>query len=327
MAPTLNPIPTRRTQKRVRFNLPNSLQTSNASAFSSSILPSSATQRLITKASVYHQIEYRSYQHDIKIYHSDTSTIPSIRRFKYLLRSEAHGPYGFTDMRSGEDTLRGLFIPDGDEVPRGKIEVGYLPNIFPAGGFGRGRTKDISGSALGFRDGGQIAWLCFKGPIEDTLLATWCWDPGAQSVVIVQPGMPQAGRTLSKIFDHVATMPKGITQRRVKGANEEHKKWHDSLWRAPQGTAKQTNLRVTYKGLGRDIKAAHGEMKRNRIRLEERQKWSLGESVFDRDMDIDTGDAEWICKRTNEEPRPSRLQTVAEWTESRQTTSGVNIRD
>jgi hypothetical protein len=42
----------------------------------------------------------------------------------------------------------------------------------------------------------------------------------------------------------VALVDKGLKERRVKGANAEHKQWHDSLWDAKRQPVK---LRLTWK--------------------------------------------------------------------------------
>lgn len=177
------------------------------------------------------QVEYRSYQHDIKIYHFRTYiTLDEIRTFLTRERHDSKKPqhlkHGYVDALIGPDTLaNNHFVPEGDDIPADCIEVAYLHGIFPYA-----MRRIPPGSALGFRAGNNIIeWACFDRPIEDTILNSWVWDPSASQVDLVTTTSPNDPR---RLFDFVASMPKGLRERRVKGANDEHKQWHESLWAA-----------------------------------------------------------------------------------------------
>lgn len=114
-------------------------------------------------------------------------------------------------------------MPEGDEIPRGCIEVAYLTGVF-----------HNAGSALGFRMGDDVVrWSCFDRPITEAIL----------DKSFVEPDL--SGN--NKLFDHVGTVSKGICVRRVKGSYPEHKGWHESLWKA---MARPVKLRLTWRNSG-----------------------------------------------------------------------------
>jgi hypothetical protein len=97
------------------------------------------------------------------------------------------------------------------------LRVRLLLGVFP--------RRGIPGSALGFRSGASvIEWLVFTQPV-DTILSD-------------NPRM---------LFDLVAFKPNELKERRVKGSNAEHKKWHDSLWNAK---LRPVTLKMTWKNCG-----------------------------------------------------------------------------
>ncbi|KAH8723355.1 hypothetical protein GQ44DRAFT_620489 [Phaeosphaeriaceae sp. PMI808] len=175
------------------------------------------------------QIQYRSYQQEIKIYHFRVDSL-SVNRFRSLLRKDKHG---YVDVLVSPDLLN-FDVPDGDEIPSDRIEVGYLPRILAMT-----QGSVTNGSALGFRTGNNvIQWFCFDRPVEDIILNAWVsenkeTDPGA--------------REENKLFEFVASMPKGIATRTIKGSNEEHKRWHQCLWVAELARPRPLQLTLTWK--------------------------------------------------------------------------------
>jgi hypothetical protein len=192
------------------------------------------------------QIQYRSYQLDIQIYHFRADYIP-VPAFRNLLARQRDG---YVDTLIGTDTLSpDQFVPTGDELPVGCIEAAYLPGVFP--------RHNNPGSALGFRIGGNvIQWLCFERPIQTSLLESCVWDTKMCDVRFD----PKSG---CRLFDIVARIDKGLKVRRVKGANREHKLWHDSLWGA---RARLVRVRLTWRNYGEEKREW-----RDRIRAEARR--------------------------------------------------------
>lgn len=190
------------------------------------------------------QIQYRSYQHQIQIYHFRKKLV-SLRTFRSWLERDLHG---YIDTLIGTDTLfLTQFVPKGDEVPENCIEVAYLPSVFPR------RRSEASGCALGFRTGGKhIQWMCFDRSIDD-ILNSWVYEKRTKQLYIEEDVDPDNER---KLFNLVAYMPKGLAERRVKGANEEHKKWHNSLWGAK---LRRLKLTLTWRKFAVELKAYHEE--------------------------------------------------------------------
>jgi hypothetical protein len=209
------------------------------------------------------QIQYRSYQVDIQIYHFRADYI-SVHNFRKLLSRQRDG---YIDTLIGTDTLASeQFVPNGDELPVGCIEVAYLPGVFP-----KQNTHSTSGSALGFRVGNNtIQWFCFDRPIQDSLLNTWAWDTNVHDVRVMQTS---AQKSECKLFDIVARIDKGLKQRRVKGANKEHKQWHDSLWHA---RLRPVRVRLTWKSYATEARES-----RERTRAEAQRRMMVQEDERD----------------------------------------------
>lgn len=172
------------------------------------------------------QIQYRSFKHDITLHHFQAWYLP-VRNFCLTLNRQEHG---YVDTLLSYDPIIRLqqSVPDGDEIPKGCMEVAYLYNVFRNGG-----------SALGFRIGNNVVeWVCFDCPIDDLILKKVKIDNP-------HPDGPQL------LFHHVANLPKGTMQRLVKGANLEHKGWYDSLWNAYHRPVK---FELTWKNFGNDLK-------------------------------------------------------------------------
>jgi hypothetical protein len=154
------------------------------------------------------QLQYRSYRHDIAIYHFQAYYI-SVHNFRSILRRKEHGYVG---VLLGVDHP-GYYkaIVDGDEMAEGCLEVGYLVNVFQNGG-----------SALGFCMGNNVVeWLCFDRDIKASILDRT--DVGTS--------------TLQMLFDYTGSVAKGLTKHRVKGADLEHKGWYESLLKAERSPA------------------------------------------------------------------------------------------
>ncbi|KAF2249928.1 hypothetical protein BU26DRAFT_563820 [Trematosphaeria pertusa] len=197
------------------------------------------------------QLQYRSYQYTIIIYHYNNYAQP-LEDFK---RSLSRDRNGYISNLFSKDTLTGFPVAEGDEVPENSVEVAYLPNVF-----------QHRGSALGFRSFSKdrIEWLCFKCPVEQ-LINNW---------TIVYPG-----GVLRKPFDKVATLERGETGRKgtVKG-HPEHRAWYEALAEAWEPVVP---LRLTWNNKSRDIQE---EIKRRE--KEEGYVFELEEKE-DKDVDLE----------------------------------------
>jgi hypothetical protein len=222
------------------------------------------------------QIQYRSYQATIQIYHY-RATYLSLPTFRALLNRQKDG---YIDTLVSTDTLRTeQVIPVGDELPAGCIEVAYLPRVFPK------TTSTTSGCALGFSLGNNvIEWLCFDRPIEPTILSCWVFDETTRAVHVEQSS--KVGAEV-KLFDLVGFLGKGIDRRRVRGGNAEHKLWHDGLWAARR---RSVRLRLTW----RNFKVEWREW-REKERLREASK-VLEESDEAKEVKEDSGNVYAQCR-------------------------------
>lgn len=147
------------------------------------------------------QIQYRSYQSEVYIYHFNTYhvTVDQLRR--HLTRKQ----HGYVASLYGPDEMTGIHHAEGDVIPNGCIEVAYLPKAF-----------SHSGSALGFRYwvGKEVEWMCFDGPVLEGVLAEkW----------------PRSTGCAKSPFDLVAYLEKGQKKGSVRGGNGEHRCWNESL--------------------------------------------------------------------------------------------------
>ena len=185
------------------------------------------------------QIQYRSYMAVIEIYHFQAYHI-SVHDFRSFLNREDHG---YVDTLLSDDPMSSIPAPGDDEMSAGCIEVGYLPSVFQHGG-----------SALGFRVGDNLVeWMCFDQPIN--------------GLVLNRVDIRDLGGSNGKLmlFDLVATLPKGITERRVKGSNAEHKAWHDSLLRAGH---RRVKLGLTWKNYGTELQRQHALQRQEYMKME-----------------------------------------------------------
>ncbi|KAF3007939.1 hypothetical protein E8E13_011257 [Curvularia kusanoi] len=189
-------------------------------------------------------LQYRSYQRDVFIYHirTDLLPLPMVRR---ALQTQKE----YRDKLTGFDPIRSILVVEGDEVPPGSIEAAYMPGVGLRG----------QGSALGIRsdqESGKVEWLIFNRAIhEDFLNQIVCTDGHWSLLPNVDSG------DSSKVFDLVGYAEKGLATRTVRGANREHRGWHDSLCNAKEGKAR---LILTWKGYLRDLKADQEWRRRSR---------------------------------------------------------------
>lgn len=190
-------------------------------------------------------IQYRSYQRDIFIYHMRTHLLPlaDVRR---ALQSQA----AYCDKITSYDPLRYFDVIEGDEVPAECIEAAYMPSILHG-----------HGSALALRVGTELSsdaveWYVFSGPIDEVFLSQIvCADGNWSLQTGVEPDDPW------KVFDLVGYAEKGLKTRTVRGANREHKGWHDALCAS---TAVKKKVKLTWKKFGNESKADQGHKVRER---------------------------------------------------------------
>lgn len=172
------------------------------------------------------QLQFRSYLQDIIIFHFQAYYI-SLLAFRSMLNRRDHG---YVATLVSFDPMEGKFVPEGDEVPNGCIEVAYMPNVFHQGG-----------SALGFRLGDNtVEWLCFDRNIDGLILKKLDVDDGSENKLM--------------LFEHVANLPKGISQRRVTGSHPEFKDWYQSLAEARHRPVKPY---LTWRNFGTELQKHH----------------------------------------------------------------------
>ena len=114
-----------------------------------------------------------------------------------------------------------------------------------------------------------MEWFVFSGPIHDTFLSqiictnnNWSLQPDTHS------DDPR------KVFDLVGYAEKGLKTRTVKGANREHKGWHDSLCAAEEG---KKSLNLTWRGFGNELRA-EDERRRKKEMVEMREEQGQDEN-------------------------------------------------
>lgn len=181
-------------------------------------------------------IQYRSYQRDISIYHLHTDLLPL-----HMVRKALQSQPKYRDRLISYDPLRYSEVIEGDEIPSRCIEAAYMPNILRR-----------NGSALALRAGGDleseaVEWYVFSGPIDDFLSQIVCVDGKWSLQPNKSPGGPQ------KVFDLVGYAEKGLKTRTVRGANREHKGWHDAL--CASQPVKKKKVKLTWKKYGNELKA------------------------------------------------------------------------
>ncbi|KAF9697594.1 hypothetical protein EKO04_004080 [Ascochyta lentis] len=190
-------------------------------------------------------IQYRSYQRDISVYHLHTHVL-SFRLICTALQSQKE----YLDKLTGFDPLHNLEVVEGDEISPGCIEAAYLPNVFHG-----------HGSALAIRtkqEPGRVEWFIFSGPVDDTVLSQLVFTNGSWAL--------QQNISLEdtrKIFDIVGYVEKGLATRTVKGANREHKGWHDSLCAAEE---RKKTLKLTWRGFGANLSAEHDKRRLKKMK-------------------------------------------------------------
>ncbi|KAF2475395.1 uncharacterized protein BDR25DRAFT_301085 [Lindgomyces ingoldianus] len=161
-------------------------------------------------------IQYRAFRnHPIHLYHFNTVLLS----FRDLKNSFTSHELGWQHSLTGLDPGRDWRIPDGDEIPFGCIEVGYLSNVFRATEKApKSKAARLRGCAIGFRlqeargEGcvigcpiAGIEWFCFRRPMKEMLEQ--------------MTGM--GGR---KVFNLVAHIEKGSMD-----WSNEHREWYESM--------------------------------------------------------------------------------------------------
>ncbi|KAF3042803.1 hypothetical protein E8E11_007013 [Didymella keratinophila] len=209
-------------------------------------------------------IQYRSYQRDIFIYHVHTHLLPfaDIRR---ALQSQA----AYRDKVTSYDPLRYFDVIDGDEVPTGCIEGAYMPSILHG-----------HGSALALRVGTELSsdaveWYVFSESVDESFLSQIvCTNDNWSLQAVVKPDDPR------KVFDLVGYAEKGLKTRTVRGANREHKGWHDALCASMPVKKK---VKLTWKKFGNELKAGQKRKVREQTTGLEEQEQNEDEGVATRE--------------------------------------------
>lgn len=208
-------------------------------------------------------IQYRSYQRDVSIYHLRTHLL-SLRHVYAALQSQDE----FVEKLTSFDPLHNAETTEGDEILHGCIEAAYLPSILHG-----------HGSALALRtqqSPGRVEWFIFSGPMDQSCLDQLVASKGNWSLASdVAPGHTH------KVFDLVGFCEKGLTTRRVRGANREHKGWHDSLCRAEE---RKIALKLTWKGFGTTLRREHERRRVDEIR---RYKLEAGEELLEEETPME----------------------------------------
>ncbi|KAF3041338.1 hypothetical protein E8E12_007301 [Didymella heteroderae] len=181
-------------------------------------------------------IQYRSYQRDIFIYHVRTHLVPLS-----AVRRALQGQERYRDRLTSYDPIRYFDVIKGDEVPSGCIEAAYMPSVLH--GYGSALALRV-GSDLG---SDAVDWYVFNGPIDESFLSRIVCADGDW---IMRSGVESDDPL--KVFDLVGYAEKGLKTRTVRGANREHKGWHDALC-ASQPVKKKVKL--TWKNFGHELKA------------------------------------------------------------------------
>ncbi|CAO2650183.1 Nn.00g014750.m01.CDS01 [Neocucurbitaria sp. VM-36] len=216
------------------------------------------------------QIQFRSYIHDIGIYHFQAYFV-SLYNFRFVLNRKDHG---YVDTLLSYDPLHDQPVPAGDEIPVGCIEVVYMPNVFQHGG-----------SALGFRVGANVVeWMCFDRDVDEPILKTLETDRQD----------PKGGKLM--LFDHVADLLRGVQERRIRGTNLEHRTWHESLRVAGH---RRVMVNLTWKTFGTGLQRQHALQRMAHKELEHAMS-DLNVS----DQGSDDGDMMEIHDEDEEEEEP-----------------------
>jgi hypothetical protein len=187
-------------------------------------------------------IQYRSYQRELHTYHLRLHLIP-LPMVYGALRSQEE----YLDKLTSFDPILNFPVVEGDEIPPNCIEAVYMPNVLRN-----------NGSALALRSNtnpGRVEWFVFNGAIHEKFLAQILCIHGHWSL---QPDLDADDPR--KVFDLVGYIQKGLTTRTVKGANPEHKGWHDSLCNAEEV---ELSLILTWKNYGIELKAEQERLRQS----------------------------------------------------------------
>ncbi|KAF1931210.1 uncharacterized protein M421DRAFT_2727 [Didymella exigua CBS 183.55] len=210
-------------------------------------------------------IQYRSYQRDIHIYHLRTHLLPLP-----VVRKALQSQEGYRDRLTSYDPLRYFDVIEGDEVPPGCIEAAYMPNII------RGYGSALALRAAGDLDSEAVEWYVFSGPIDGSFLSQFVCADGKWGLQL-----ENSSDDPRKVFDLVGYVEKGLKTRTVRGANREHKGWHDTLCASKPVKKK---VKLTWKRFGKELRADHERKSREAtVGREEQEQDEGGQNVPMRD--------------------------------------------
>jgi hypothetical protein len=175
------------------------------------------------------QIRYHQFTHNVSIYHFQASFI-SISTFRSLLKRQEHG---YVSTLFSPDPLANKPVMDGDEMPVECMEVGYLRDVFVAGG-----------SALGFRVGNNtVEWMCFDRDIKASIL----------DKIDVQTSV------YPMLFEHVGDTERPAAGKGRKVQFTEHRDWYECLKGAER---KLFTLSITWRKFGTEMQMEHLRLRR-----------------------------------------------------------------
>jgi hypothetical protein len=181
------------------------------------------------------QTRYHQFTHNVSIYHFQASFI-SISTFRSLLKRQEHG---YVSTLFSPDPLANKPVMDGDEMPVECMEVGYLRDVFVAGG-----------SALGFRVGNNtVEWMCFDHDIKPSIL---------DKVDVHNSVYPM-------LFEHVGDTERPAAGKGRKVQFTEHRDWYECLKGAER---KPFTLSITWRKYGTEMQMEHLRLRREHEREE-----------------------------------------------------------
>ncbi|KAI8930931.1 hypothetical protein NX059_011946 [Plenodomus lindquistii] len=203
------------------------------------------------------QRTYTHFSTPIQIYHFASSFL-TISNLRTLL---ARNKLGYVTTLYSPDPMIATQIVDGDEVPRGCMEVVYLDRVFRP-----------EGSALGFRTSAGAISRCSskdrdKNKQDDSVVEWFVFSRPLPEFVLHDIKIPRrVGRETKKrlvnsgrLFNHVADIEKMPEMGRMKKGKEgeevdrgEYWAWWDVLLNAGHP---QRRVRLSWKGWGRDVSA------------------------------------------------------------------------
>ncbi|KAF2873901.1 hypothetical protein BDV95DRAFT_605368 [Massariosphaeria phaeospora] len=181
-------------------------------------------KRLEIKTSlILHQ--YRSYRQEIIIFHYAEYIMP-LSELWHQLKLVQHGYIGSV---TSHDPLHGIEMPEGDEIPEGRLEVAFLPKMF--------RTN---GAAICFRHiaKNKSVYLCYRD--NSLSLLESCRGPKGEI-----------------LFAKVAVLPNGPNPKyRGETGYKEHRNFYYCF---TEGAEVSPSLKLTWQNWVQDMKRAMEE--------------------------------------------------------------------